>query len=502
MRELTRTPTLPTLQRVKPIIRVVAGLAGLAAVAPGGTAYAQLSGEQVKTLADSEKSALPPSTFGGELGFGQIDEDFFLNLNLRLNMDWEQFGFGIQTPLRLRVIDRDPDDDDYLGVIRHEDWDQISDYFRIIRYVYVGQWDKKGPFYVRLGELTNLSIGHGTIMHRYYNTLDIDRWHLGLNAAVNVWALGAEVMLNDVTDPYVIGARAYVRPLQIALGEGYWENLHVGVSLFTDYKAPFSLQRDAEGNIVTDEETDVPEVAGDRSLFIGGVDVGFEVLTSDYINITPYMDFNKMGRVKNGWGYHAGVLWNLHFPVAIDTLTFDLRTEYRRVSGDYLGPYFDTVYEIERFQRLAFGDDANAAPKLYTLRCNSTDPDVCIDDPPPGKNGLFFELLAGLPEFILVGGSYVDYDGGQDDGILRLSLEVPALEFLKLSAFYYRVNVAGLSDLFKLDDKSAIVAQASIPIYYVFSLNLRYWRVWEANDMGGYDAVNNWDATVGFSFEI
>jgi hypothetical protein len=485
-----------------------------------GPAFAQLTTEQAKTLADTQKSNLPPSTFGGELGFSQIKEDFFITLNLRLNMDWEQFGFGIQTPVRMKFWDRDPKQDDWLGFIRREDWDQVSDFFRIIRYVYVGQWNKKGPFYVRLGELSNTTVGHGTIMHRYYNTLDANRWHLGLNAAVNVWAIGAEVLLNDVTDPWVIGSRVYVRPLQMILGgsntstasgesenednsEGsYWDNLHVGVSFFTDYKAPFTIARDPmTGGLLADEDG-VPQVASDRSLFIYGVDIGFEVLETDILSITPYIDLNKIGRVDNGWGFHAGVLWGLHFPLGIDTLTLDLRTEYRRVSGDYLGPYFNTVYEIERYQRLTFGPFPTT--KLYSLECNTVDQsEPCNTTAPGGRHGLFFDVIAGLPNFILVGGEYIDYYGSdQPDGSLRLSLEVPALSFLKFSAFYYRVNIDGPDDLFKLDDRSAIVAQATIPIYWIFSLNLRYFRLWQANGAGGFDAINEWEASVGFSLEI
>jgi hypothetical protein len=512
MQKLTGSPRFLTLRTM----RLVGIAVALCLSTPG---FAQISTEQAKTLADTSKSNLPPSTFGGELGFSQIDEDFFFNLNLRLNMDWEQFGFGIQTPVRMRVWDRDPKTDDFLGFIRREDWDQVSDFFRIIRYVYVGEWNKKGPFYVRLGELNNTSVGHGTIMHRYYNTLDANRWHLGVNAALNVWAIGAEVVINDVTDPWVIGSRVYVRPLQMILGgsetsstsedapnednsEGsYWDNLHVGLSFFTDYKAPYQLAIDGNTGMTLVDGDGVPEVGAARPLFIYGIDIGFEVLETSILSITPYIDLNKISRVDDGWGFHAGVLWGLHFPLGIDTLLIDLRTEYRRVSGDYLGPYFNTVYEIERYQRLTFG--ASPVPKFYSLECNSLDPTVCNENAPGGRHGLFFDLIAGLPEFVLIGGEYVDYYGGdQPDGSLRLSLEVPALSFLKLSAFYYRVNISGLDDLFKLDDRSAIVAQATIPIYWIFAVNLRYFRLWQANGEGGFDAVHQWEASVGFSLEI
>lgn len=521
MQALTRSPRFLTLRFMRSAVGTVVGILMFCS----SPVFAQMTTEQAKALADTQKSLLPPNTFGGELGFSQIDEDFFINLTLRLNMDWEQFGFGVQAPVRMRVWDRDPKTDDYLGFIRREDWDEVRDFFRIIRYVYVGKWNKKGPVYVRIGELNNTTVAHGTIMHRYYNTLDVNRWHLGVNAALNIWALGAEVVINDVTDPWVIGSRIYVRPLQMILGGGetetsttageeqekdptkddsegsYWDNLHMGVSFFTDYKAPFSLERDQNNAIVVDGDG-VPKVGASRPLFIYGVDVGFEVIETDLLSITPYVDLNKISRVDGGWGFHAGVLWGLHFPLLIDTLTFELRTEYRRVSGDYLGPYFNTVYEIERYQRLTFGP--NPVPKFYSLRCNTVDAaSPCNPDSPGGRHGVFFDLIAGLPNFVLVGGEYVDYYGSpQPDGELRLSLEVPALSFFKFSAFYYRVNISGRKDLFKIDDRSAIVAQATIPIYWIFGLNLRYFRLWQADGEGGFDAVHEWEVSVGFNLEI
>ncbi len=121
-----------------------------------------------------------------------------------------------------------------------------------------------------------------------------------------------------------------------------------------------------------------------------------------------------------------------------------------------------------------------------------------------GRNGVFLELLAGLPEWVFIGGEYQDYDGVSDDGTLRLSLEVPALDIVKFSAFYYRVNIAGADDFFELDDKSAVVAQAVVPLYSFLSINLRWWRVWQADPSGndGYKSVDVWSISAGFNFEI
>lgn len=471
-----------------------------AVVLAEGPAWAQVTGDQAVQAAATAKSNLPPDSFGGELLFGRLDEDFFLTLALKLNFDRENWGVGFQVPVRLRVVDNEPENergDDFAGLIRREDWDEPSDFLRIIRYVYVGQADKKGPFYVRVGELSGLTLGHGTIMYRYYNGIDTDVWHTGINAAANIHAFGAEAVLGDAIDPYLAGLRFTVRPFKLALGESFLlDKLVIGASIVADAKAPFLLRTrpSAADPLLTVTSTDAdghPIVDADRTLAIFGVDVGLELFSNALFSVTPYVDLNKMNVVDNGWGLHLGVLWGLKVPIVLDTFVVDARTEYRRVSGDYVGPYYNTAYEIERFQVLT---SAGGAPttKLQALAGGAA----------PSRNGVFFDLLAGLPQFAFIGGEFVDYDGGVADGTLRLSLEVPALEVVKFSAFYYRINISGLDDLFEIDDRSAIVAQAAVPIYYFLTANLRWWRVWQASETGEYEAVDDWSVGLGFNLEL
>jgi hypothetical protein len=474
--------------------RIPFGFVALFAFVTPGLAIAQVTSEQAATAAKTAGSNLPPDSFGGELMFGKLAEDYYLSLALRLNFDREMWGVGVQVPLRFRLIDRDPKTNDFGGILRREDWDEVSDFLRIIRYVYVGQADKKGPFYVRIGELSGLTVGHGTIMYRYFNGLDRDVWHTGFNGALNVGAFGAETVVGDVVDPYVIGARFTVKPLELAYGEGFfWEKLVVGASIIGDARAPYELQMIGTSSVALDEHSH-PVVAAKRPMAIFGIDVGLEVFSNELFSITPYIDLNKMSRVDYGWGLHMGILWQLRFPLLIDTLTIDARTEYRRVSGDYIGPYFNTAYEIERYQEFNARNTGVMRPKLYNL----------INSGLESRNGVFFDLLAGLPEFVFVGGEFIDYDGGHADGTLRLSLEIPALEVVQLSAFYYRVGISGAEDLFALDDRSAVVAQVSIPLYYVFSLQARFIRVWEADpaQAGQFNAVDEYSFGVGFSLEF
>lgn len=478
-------------------------------------ARAQLTGDQVVSAADAAAIGKgPQNSFSGFVTAGKIGEDVFMNLNLRLSFDMESWGVGFQAPVRLRLIDNDPQND---GFLRLEDWDEWQDFLKFLRYVYIGKRDKTGPFYIRVGELSNLSIGHGTIVYRYNNSLDIDRWRVGTNVAVNVGDFGAEAVVSDVgrlgSNAIMAGYRLSVRPLSLFLGgpetnpetgeaeeesSGGYDPLSrfvVGHTLMVDPTAPLTLETrqvtNADGTVstvvVTNDEN-LPTVTAERALAIVGLDFGYELLRGEPLSITPYLDINKITEVDSGWGLHLGVLWGLRVPAVIDTLTVDLRTEYRRVSGDYVGPYFNTTYDIERY--VANPGAGVPLTKLGAVSLGAS-----------GKNGVFFDLLAGFPNFIYIGGEFIDYDGGIDDGQLRLSLEVPALEFVQFSAFYYRINIGGLSDMFALDDRSSILAQVSVPIG-VFSLVGRWWRVWRGTEGGGYEAIDDWSVGAGINLSF
>ena len=477
----------------------------LAVVVPS-SAFAQ-EPDQLIDSADAASGALAKNSVGGDLLFGKIGGctdrmpdpgdpprpgcDFFLTLNLRLNFDTDNWGLGVALPLRIRLTDKNGRRaDDIGGFLRKRDWDEFSDFLKVLRYVYVGQRDKKGPYYVRVGELSGLSMGHGTIVHRYSNGLDIDKFRIGTNAAVNIGAFGGEVAIGDVSridQPILAGYRFTVRPLELALGDGLiWDRLVVGHSLITDPTAPYELQRN--GSQLAQDDDGAFIATRERALAIVGFDLGIEVLQGPLLKIEPYIDLNKMNIVDRGWGLHMGVLWGINVPVLIDDLVLDLRTEYRRVSSDYIGPYFNAFYELERFSVLS----SNGVPKVRLLK----------DSSGSGRNGVFFELLAGLPKWAFIGGEFVDYDGGEDDGTLLLSAHVPALEFVQFSAYYYRSNISGTDDLFKLkDDKSQLVAEVKVPLYTVFVISARWWRVWEATP-DGYQSVDDWSIGAGVSFEL
>ena len=478
-------------------------------------------------LDEARSFARPGATssglLSGGLGVERLGEDWFASINLALSFDFDNFGFGVQLPVRLRVIDSDPkDNDDLFDIVRAEDWDSVADVLKIIRYVYVGQRDREGPYYFRVGALSDVSLGHGTIVHRYRNDVDLNRWRVGLELAGRYKSIEAHGFIGDMTEAYLFGLRGAVRPLELVFGKGPFKGLEVGLTVVADGSAPLatclrpvdevdggctnpvSIPADSQipyAVLLDDQER--PQVAIDRTLAVVGLDIGYDIVKTKYLSITPYVDVNHITAVQDGWGFHAGVLWKASLPAVIDSLVFDLRTEYRVVSQDYRGPYINASYDIERFESFRAPTGRLGTPTKLGFLCGAIT-GGCVGGG-PARSGYFLELLAGLPQWIFVGGELLDYTGDASDGTFRLSLEVPALRALQLSASYFRVGVRDLNDLvvFRRDDRSAILARARIPLGTGFSLDAEWTRTWRgAPEGGGFEQVDNFRFGVGFGVSL
>lgn len=160
----------------------------------------------------AERSA-PKRSGGGGMGITRIAEDTYFETELGFDLDRDDFRLAISIPLRFRITDLAPPSE---SVIREFDWDEPGDYISWIRYVRYGRtrfWGlRSDPYYVRVGELQNVSIGHGSIVAMFDNQADFDHRQWGLHADVDLDVGGAEVLLDDFIRPGLMGTRLFVRP--------------------------------------------------------------------------------------------------------------------------------------------------------------------------------------------------------------------------------------------------------------------------------------------------
>ena len=89
-------------------------------------------------------------------------------------------GLGLSVPLNVMIWNNDQccvggftrESKTYGGLIRKRDWDEPQDFARFIRFIRYG--NKRDPVYAVAGQLWAASIGHGTLVSRYSNSLSLD----------------------------------------------------------------------------------------------------------------------------------------------------------------------------------------------------------------------------------------------------------------------------------------------------------------------------------------
>lgn len=434
---------------------------------------------------------------GATMGITSLDGDLFTSIVIGTDLRFGKLGVGVGVPLRLRVYDAAPKSEGGLFSLREQDWDEPSDYLRVLRYV---QWGQKGDrVYARAGMLSGSRIGHGTIINQYFNGLRPDHYKPGLDLGLDFGVGGGELMLNDVIGGEVIGVRLFARPFQIAgFGGPLLERLHVGVSGVTDLSAPRALRYD-DNDTPNDPTDDTLRVVGDNeprvrteAVNFYGVDVGIDVINHETVRLTPYVDWNWTGLGNDvDAGYHLGVLASLR-PARV--FGIDARYEYRFFRGSYLPAYFNALYEVERFQYRPLA--GRLAPKAQVQSVIGE----------RWAQGHYMEANAHLFEAVRVIGVFELLDIN-DGGNVMVWVQLPQIARVQASAYYTKQGFGNVQEAFSLDNGTAVASvqyQLAGPLF-VYASYMRQWHLADnpnAADFGEYETTNDYSAGVGVSFNF
>jgi hypothetical protein len=423
----------------------------------------------------------PSQLFSGKagaffgLGFNRIPgEGNYVKTIVNTEFDIGPVGLGLSLPLNLLVYPeagKNRGDLAYSGVVRKRDWDEPLDYFKFVRFIRYGH--KRDPVYLLAGQLWGASIGHGTLVNRYANSLNLDHTKLGVAFDVNTTFFGFETMTDSIGDPALLAGRAYVRPFGDTLFLRGWA---IGATVVTDRTAPrlwvnaggtpvTSLQQDPQGN---------PLVAS-NAMFAGGVDTEFELLHNSIISLIPYVDLNRIAGAGNG--LHTGILADVYLPVPILEVTVQARLEYRMMQAGYIPEYFDQTYDLGRVQYVGNCPAAftgGSCPKYVAAQTAHT---TAADPGAIDRKGYYGELAFGFAGFLQIGGLYQNYEGDPAGASLGLFATLPKLEVVKVSAYYLRKNMkSGFDDAFKLDERSLLAASLAYKVFGPLYLRVEFQR--------------------------
>lgn len=462
------------------IRRLPVSLVVLTILASTNTAQAQAAPESQKT---GEVSA--------DVGFGKVGEDNFLSLGVGFAMKLPvpridcpplscstTLGFGVRAPLRLRLIDNDPQQDD---LIRQEDWDETSDYLRVIRFVEYGQPSE--PLHARVGELGGVTVGHGTIVNSYYNVVTPDAYQLGLHTNLNTIYGGAQVMIDNLIAPEIMAIRAYARPWAFIDKEAWLNRLAFGFTTVVDADAPLELRRNASDVIQVDPNV-APQVADSQATVFNGLDVALNLVDLERIQVTPYTDLNMHWGQSAGW--HLGTLLGFR---PIENLGLASRLELRLMGQHYLPDYVGSLYEIDRYQYDGSGTTI-PAPKLRVAASQTHD----------AVWGAYGDLRGSFFGLVVVSGAYADAEG-PNNAMLRLRAELTQIGPVSLAAMYYKQNFDDLNEAFDLDGALG-VGEARVFVLGPIYLRGQYSRLWRLSDDGSYENLDDWNIGAGAAFSF
>jgi len=432
---------------------------------------------------DTDKS----HEFSAMIGLSKFDEDMYVDLLLGLELNFDLVGIGLAVPLHTLAWDRDPENTDawyHKYLFRKADWDEVSDYFRIFRYIRYGcKGCEENWVYGILGDLQSVSIGHGTIVGSYANNYNQSHYQLGLQADVYTPWAGMELLLNNVINPHLFGARVYLKPVSFYDKESYWNGLKVAMTVMSDITAPHTLQTTTDDNgdglpDVTADKHNLPNVDGENALTVYGWDLEFKVLDLDWLDLTPFLDVNYIG--EHGAGMHLGVMADWEFGVTLNT-----RAEYRYFGDEYLPTYFNNYYEAERFLF------AGSASDTKQQALNGV----------KGRHGYYLGASIFFLDVVRIGATFDDYQGANNSNLL-VFIDIPALEFLEFSAYYYKSNFDKAKDIVTFDDRSLFVAQAVIR-YNIMRIGLHFTRSWTFDqDKGKYEPHDDYGFTAGVGVQF
>lgn len=414
--------------------------------------------------------------FTGGAGLMWIDGEPHYRLSLRPEVSFANFGVGLDLNL----------DFDKEGKLRKENFNELSDYLSIIRYIRYGI--KNEPVYIRLGALDYYTIGHGTIMNRYNNSPSFDTRKIGLAADIDFGQFGFESIYGTFGEGGIIALRGYVRPLQFSTSTDLpiLRNIEVGATFASDFNK-YAGVLGGNYNPVSDEF----EITQDNgALTIIGIDIGFPVIKSSLATLTLYADYNKI--IDFGSGTATGIKFDLE---GLGLVSLMAKLERRFNNDQYIPSYFNSFYELDRFR----ADKANA-PYLFQSKVQQlavlTDPD----------NGWFGELGVRVLNLFDIVGSYQRLDKTPRSGILHLYSEIAPEDMPFVArAGYDKVRIESEKDIFTLDDRSYFYTELGYkPMPYLLVSMVYHWTFAPIRDAGdnviSYETQKRIEPRISFIF--
>ncbi len=208
--------------------------------------------------------------------------------------------------------------------------------------------EQRDIFYLKLGNLNSMTVGHGLIMNDYANDLEFPAVRrIGFNMGLDVTGFGFEVVANDLAEPEIFGLRLFFRPIK-------------------DNRFALGFTGIADINPGGDMEKAVAESLGDPVFINAGIDLDIPIVETDAVLLVLFTDIAAMlpyFRTKvagtNYVGFTTDTLFVTspsfslrNYGAAAGLLgriaIVDWRLEYRNFNGTFRPAFYNNLYDRKR----------------------------------------------------------------------------------------------------------------------------------------------------------
>ena len=494
-------------------------------------------------LKDSRVGIAVGPWFYGNDPLAALQTGVYLHVQPEVDLQFGDLAFGVNLPLNFLAYPGGLFAKPTQYLIRKEDWATPANYARVVSYLTYGH--KEDHFYLNISQLFAATIGHGTVMRRYFANTDVNDTHVGAEIdAYNRWA-GFQIFTRDIIpfttvydhqangtiDPAANGQSAFMPPLiagvafvkPFGAAESYVaHSASFGLTYAADLAAPYALTRQKSCNFTMTPATCADNPQGDlivqpngqlsvdqtRAAQIVGLDFETKIYKSDTTDLKPYLDASTL--LGGGSGVTLGMLGRFNFGAdAVSALRVVL--EGRTFDGRYLPSYFDRSYEIQKFQMIERVGGPTLPPKLdYVLNGDATARFVGYHaELSWAAAGGFSTTLAyedGAPVVQGHPDPTCNCFNADDSRILRdLAFHV---EYPVYSWFQFFVTLSKRSfewsNVGTFDDNTLLYAQARLHLLPILFLNFGAYRTYQVDPTSGayHNAFGgNFSLEVGYEFD-
>lgn len=402
------------------------------------------------------------NSFKAAFGITQIGGDTFVGTRLQPEVSLLKVGFGLDIPIQFNINDMSFRYEEFLG---EDSVFKATDIFRMIRYFRYGK-QKVDPFYIRLGDMTGVSLGFGTLVNNYSNSPSFENRKFGVNLDFNIKEVfGVEGIFSDVTGFNMLAIRPYVRP-------------------FRTTKIPILKTLEFGYGYVTDKG-----VTSENSSFLtngiqaSNFDMGVTFLNTSFIKLIGFGQSSVIKKINSdtlaqifatdsiSYGRGEGTSFGLssQMKVAGNLFRFDTRIERLMYKDNYIPQFFDAIYEINKDEKIqSLGTSTNS-------------------------QGIYGSLGISIIDKIRITGSLLlpDQVSVETPALVSVQLETADLiEKLTLSGSYIKGNLESLQDAFVLDQRSLANVNLSYQIASFLIIGGEYRWTFARTETGTIEATD------------